>query len=172
MTNFTERARKGWETRRANIAAAHAVGTTLAEPVTVPMLPIAASLVNLANAVTPEFKQLSTDQTALPVLPEVPAVVKAVSGSCGWFAVAEPEFVLTAPKPMKIVAKAAKPCSCGCGTPTQSLFAPGHDARVKGILARIRDGKADKSTIPALVVERRLEIRFIARDNALLALFA
>lgn len=166
MTNFTDRALKGWETRRANRAVAAAAGTALAEPITVPMSPAAVSLTNLANAVNPELALFA------PVLPEVPAEFKAVSGSCGWFAVAEPEpepeFVLTAPEPKP--AKATRQCSCGCNHQTQGLFAPGHDARVKGILARVRDGKADKCTIPPLVVERRLEIRFIARDSVLLAL--
>ena len=27
-------------------------------------------------------------------------------------------------------------CECGCGTPTKAKFAPGHDARLRGVLAR------------------------------------
>ena len=27
-------------------------------------------------------------------------------------------------------------CRCGCGRPTQSTFAPGHDARLKGLILR------------------------------------
>lgn len=31
-------------------------------------------------------------------------------------------------------------CACGCGAGTQSTFAPGHDARAKGVIARIVRG--------------------------------
>lgn len=32
------------------------------------------------------------------------------------------------------------PCRCGCGTPTGRFFAPGHDAKLKGILQRVLAG--------------------------------
>lgn len=48
---------------------------------------------------------------------------------------------------------AAKPrsshdCLCGCGKETLSLFAPGHDARVKGIILKVERGDLDRDAIP------------------------
>lgn len=34
------------------------------------------------------------------------------------------------------IAKATKPCECGCGTPTKGTWAPGHDAKEKGRLLK------------------------------------
>lgn len=48
-------------------------------------------------------------------------------------------------------------CLCGCGRGTASRFAPGHDARLRGVLARLeangaglrlRDGKTHADTTP------------------------
>jgi hypothetical protein len=42
-------------------------------------------------------------------------------------------------------------CLCGCGTETLSLYAPGHDARVKGIILKVERGDLEKSAIPETV---------------------
>lgn len=46
-----------------------------------------------------------------------------------------------------VVEKVMQPCTCGCGTPTGSLFAPGHDARVHGWGKKINDGRMKFSEI-------------------------
>ena len=38
-------------------------------------------------------------------------------------------------------APSGRPCLCGCGRPVAKRFAQGHDARVKGVLRRMADGK-------------------------------
>lgn len=40
-------------------------------------------------------------------------------------------------------------CICGCGQETGGLYAPGHDARVKGILLKIERGDLEKTAVPA-----------------------
>jgi hypothetical protein len=42
-------------------------------------------------------------------------------------------------------------CLCGCGQETLSLFAPGHDARVKGILLKVERGELTRDAIPETV---------------------
>lgn len=41
-------------------------------------------------------------------------------------------------------------CLCGCGQETLSLFSPGHDARVKGIILKVERGDLDRNAIPDL----------------------
>jgi len=48
--------------------------------------------------------------------------------------------------------KSTHDCLCGCGNETASLYAPGHDARVKGILLKVERGDLEKSAIPETVV--------------------
>lgn len=42
-------------------------------------------------------------------------------------------------------------CLCGCGGETLSLFSPGHDARVKGIILKVERGDLDRDAIPESV---------------------
>jgi hypothetical protein len=51
------------------------------------------------------------------------------------------------PKPLK----RTHDCLCGCGQETLSLFAPGHDARVKGILLKVERGELTRDSIPESV---------------------
>lgn len=44
--------------------------------------------------------------------------------------------------------EANRDCLCGCGTETTGKFAPGHDARVKGLLLKVERGLEPKSAIP------------------------
>ena len=53
------------------------------------------------------------------------------------------------PKAKKL--KKTHDCLCGCGTETLSLYAPGHDARVKGILLKVERGDLEKSAVPETV---------------------
>ena len=55
----------------------------------------------------------------------------------------------TAPKQKKL--KKTHDCLCGCGGETFGLFAPGHDARVKGILLKIERGDMGKEAVPETV---------------------
>jgi hypothetical protein len=50
------------------------------------------------------------------------------------------------PKPLK----RTHDCLCGCGQETLSLFAPGHDARVKGILLKVERGGTDPRLDPGV----------------------
>lgn len=43
---------------------------------------------------------------------------------------------LRMPKQRPAAPKPASRCECGCGTPTGGKFAPGHDARLRGVLQR------------------------------------
>jgi len=42
-------------------------------------------------------------------------------------------------------------CLCGCGGETLSLFAPGHDARVKGIILKVERGQMKTDEVPETV---------------------
>ena len=53
------------------------------------------------------------------------------------------------PKVKKL--KKTHDCLCGCGTETLSLYAPGHDARVKGILLKVERGDLGKDAVPETV---------------------
>ena len=46
-------------------------------------------------------------------------------------------------------------CLCGCGATNKpkSRFKPGHDARLKGIIAKVKDGRLDASAIPDVLLE-------------------
>lgn len=44
--------------------------------------------------------------------------------------------------------KSTHDCICGCGRETGGLYAPGHDARVKGILLQVERGKLKKEDVP------------------------
>jgi len=48
-----------------------------------------------------------------------------------------------APKPRK-----THDCVCGCGIETLSVFAPGHDARVKGLLLKVERGELSRDAVP------------------------
>jgi hypothetical protein len=50
-------------------------------------------------------------------------------------------------KPKK--AAQQQPCTCGCGTPTAKMWAPGHDARANGWALRIERGLIKMSDVPA-----------------------
>lgn len=43
---------------------------------------------------------------------------------------------------------ATRDCLCGCGLETASLFRPGHDARVKGILLKVERGELQADDLP------------------------
>ena len=55
-------------------------------------------------------------------------------------------------------------CLCGCGTATASRFAPGHDAKVKGLLKKVERGVEPATVIPAAVIEARAEIGFVINN--------
>jgi len=42
-------------------------------------------------------------------------------------------------------------CLCGCGRETLSLYAPGHDARVKGIILKVERGQMKPEDVPETV---------------------
>lgn len=52
----------------------------------------------------------------------------------------------------KVKLDATRDCLCGCGRETGGLFAPGHDARVKGLLLKIERGEEPKSALDGLPV--------------------
>lgn len=45
--------------------------------------------------------------------------------------------------------KPTRDCACGCGTPTKSEWAPGHDARARGWAIRIQRGIMTIDQVPA-----------------------
>lgn len=53
--------------------------------------------------------------------------------------------------------KQVRKCACGCGTDTTGSFAPGHDARMHGWIAKLADGRIQPSDVPA-VVRKNLEL--------------
>ena len=53
------------------------------------------------------------------------------------------------PKVKKL--KKTHDCLCGCGTETLNIYAPGHDARVKGILLKVERGDMERSAVPETV---------------------
>ncbi len=56
-------------------------------------------------------------------------------------------------------AKALSPCLCGCGTMVAKLFAPGHDARVKGWFIRVINDKpkeGEKAAVQKLIKSGKL----------------
>lgn len=50
----------------------------------------------------------------------------------------KPAAAVAVPTPVEVdaAAKAAAVCLCGCGRETKGRFAPGHDARLRGVLLR------------------------------------
>lgn len=54
-----------------------------------------------------------------------------------------PPLPKTAGKP-----KPLKPCKCGCGGQTRSLWVPGHDSRMRGWILRVERGYVKLSEIP------------------------
>lgn len=44
--------------------------------------------------------------------------------------------------------KTVRSCACGCGTETTGYFAPGHDARLHGWIAKLSDGRMEPKDIP------------------------
>lgn len=61
----------------------------------------------------------------------------------------------TATRPRTAKPKGSGECVCGCGTPTGKLFAPGHDARMAGTVARQIAGR---SGLTSEMVEGMLSI--------------
>lgn len=47
----------------------------------------------------------------------------------------------------------SKECICGCGRPTGSTFAPGHDASMKSLLKKVQKGEIALDQVPVLVVD-------------------
>jgi hypothetical protein len=45
--------------------------------------------------------------------------------------------------------KQLRNCACGCGTETSGYFAPGHDAKLHGWIAKLSDGRMEPKDIPA-----------------------
>lgn len=50
-------------------------------------------------------------------------------------------------------------CACGCGNETKSIFAPGHDARLKGQLQRLERGMNPVAAGISPTVLKKLENR-------------
>jgi hypothetical protein len=46
--------------------------------------------------------------------------------------------------------KPTRQCHCGCGGLTASLFVPGHDMRVKGMIAKMRKGDLQLADVPEI----------------------
>ena len=49
------------------------------------------------------------------------------------------------------VPKQVRKCICGCGSDTQGFFAPGHDSRFHGWIAKLADGRMEPKDIPQSV---------------------
>lgn len=45
--------------------------------------------------------------------------------------------------------KPTRPCACGCGAPTKSMWYPGHDGRATGWSIRIERGLMSIGDVPA-----------------------
>ena len=50
--------------------------------------------------------------------------------------------------------KEVRKCACECGTDTTGYFAPGHDARMHGWIAKLTDGRIERKDIPTKVANR------------------
>lgn len=49
-----------------------------------------------------------------------------------------------------ILDKKKQPCKCGCGGETLSLFVPGHDMRVKGMIVKMKKGELKFDSLPEI----------------------
>lgn len=58
------------------------------------------------------------------------------------------------PKPAKTV----RACACGCGTETMSYFAPGHDARMHGLIKKLADGRMQPKDYQYPSVIKKLDL--------------
>lgn len=49
-----------------------------------------------------------------------------------------------------VVEASPKPrwCACSCGAQVTRTFAPGHDARLKSVARKVKDGELPKSKLP------------------------
>lgn len=52
------------------------------------------------------------------------------------------------------VQKTVRPCGCGCGGETMSHFIPGHDARYKGWMKKLADGRLDQAELKKLMGQK------------------
>jgi hypothetical protein len=132
--------------------------------------------VEIGDATIPEEKPKAAKPKATkvsaPVLTETPQVPLTPQQIAADFAT----WVTTAKttKAAKL-AKVAKPatekkekkevevreCLCGCGGTTKSQFCMGHDAKAKGMLRRVIDGKADANTLPEALLRELPNLKFV-----------
>jgi hypothetical protein len=61
----------------------------------------------------------------------------------------------------KAVEKTVRACACGCGEETMSYFVPGHDARYKGWIKRLADGRIDASGKDAKTGEKVISAKVL-----------
>jgi len=54
-------------------------------------------------------------------------------------------------QPKAKVARSSHDCLCGCGSETLSLYAPGHDARVKGLILKCERGIIEPKELPETI---------------------
>lgn len=50
--------------------------------------------------------------------------------------------------------KTVRKCGCGCGGDTTAFFVPGHDARYKGWMKKLADGKIDQAELKKLMGQK------------------
>jgi len=88
-----------------------------------------------------EWKQILVDGEKVDIAEEVIQHFRNVNSICN----------LTAKTKQEKLPRITHKCLCGCGRETSGLYAPGHDAKVKGILLKIERGNLEKSDCPNTV---------------------
>lgn len=92
---------------------------------------------------TPLSPESEAAEGHLAELAEQPPTVKVGKGMAKKTAKVK---TVRAEKPPKTV----RACACGCGGQTTGHFAPGHDARLHGWIAKLADGRIEPKDIPAI----------------------
>lgn len=95
--------------------------------------------VTLAETATPEPEVEETSKAVEPKKAKLKANLDAAKGAKATKAKGEAKVKK---------AKSTHDCICGCKRETMGLYAPGHDARVKGILISVERGKLGLDAIP------------------------
>lgn len=140
-TNRTDRAKKGWETRRQKTTVSVPEGT-------------AASAEDLRedNALAMRFCSVCKSHSGNTREDERGNVV------CHRCDKRRGNGVSSTPKAAPVrTPKGKHPCACGCGSETGGTWAQGHDARFYGIMRKINAGELEREAadvFPAETVEK------------------
>lgn len=72
-----------------------------------------------------------------------------------------PEEAAVEPRKRTVGTPGSNTCLCGCGMATSGNFAPGHDAKIHGLVNKVLRGQESAANIPVAVIEARGKIKFI-----------